>query len=111
MSDGAILWFARIRHVERMGPFQTELRAHRSTKGPDGSPVPEAHVWCETEEEYAEYLKKTLDLRKFIFPSGGGLLGATARSIAFAQYSKEQEELKERMNTRLKANARRRKKK
>ena len=49
MSD--VYWYARCRGVARMGTFKTQLEAWEAVIGLDGTPAPEATVWCESKEE------------------------------------------------------------
>ena len=52
-----VYWYARARGIARMGTFATQLEAWEAVISLDGTPAPEATVWCERK---VQRLKSTL---------------------------------------------------
>ena len=46
-----VYWYARARGIARMGTFKTQLEAWEAVMTVDGTPAPEATVWCESKAE------------------------------------------------------------
>ena len=49
--DEEVYWYARCRHIARMGTFRTQLEAWKAVMSTDGTPAPEATVWCESKKQ------------------------------------------------------------
>ncbi len=53
-----VYWYARARDVSRMGTFKTQLEAWEAVMSMDGTPAPEAAVWCESKAENRGWKKR-----------------------------------------------------
>lgn len=50
MAEELVYWYSRCKGVSRMGTFRTQLEAWESVMSLDGTPAPEAAVWCESRQ-------------------------------------------------------------